>query len=190
MRAHPPRGPSDTHTGPSHWVARAPTLGVWLPSLRDPPTVPGAGWAVPAPSDPREPKSRPPCQQSLPAQGLRSRDRYPWRALLRHICFPWEGIYTPVAGKDWDLQPYTTGPGQRSHGRKNQPTAQRPGRKKQNYPSSWRDATQFSTWANLESLWRSYQNSCGFSKVTGYRSTVLTNASNKEFRTREVLYVT
>ena len=69
MRAHPPRGPSDTHTGPSHWVARAPTLGVWLPSLRDPPTVPGAGWAVPAPSDPREPKSRSPCQQSLPRTG-------------------------------------------------------------------------------------------------------------------------
>ena len=76
-----------------------------------------------------------------------------------------------------------------SHGRKNQPTAQRPRRKKQNHPSSRRDATQFSTWANLKSLWRSYQNSCGFSKVTGYRS-VLTNASNKEFRTKEVLYVT
>lgn len=39
--------------------------GVWLPSLRDPPTVPGAGWAVPVPSDPREPKSLSPCHQSL-----------------------------------------------------------------------------------------------------------------------------
>lgn len=166
--------------------------GVWLPSLRDPPTIPGAGWAVPVPSHLREPKSlshvislsllnplgpseqRPlPLASASPAH-LLSLGGHPHPSGR-------EGLGPPAFyHRAWTV----------SHGRKNQPTAQRPKRKKQKHPSSRRDATQFSTWANLKSLWRSYQNSCGFSKVTGYRSTVLTNAGNKEFRTKEVLYVT